>query len=135
MFKFIAVVILIFSSAVQTAEMDVLSVDRAAAADNIHLSFANEQKIYPKQGDFAVNNYVLMSNEKGERWAVITVTNLSSGSRTLEHNHLMALFANGDRGTPVAYQEHFAGNETQSITVSFGVSKFPILSVYSSQNE
>nr|WP_019614728.1 hypothetical protein [Psychromonas ossibalaenae] len=134
MFKFIAVVVLIFSSAVQAAEMDALSVDRAAA-DNIHLSFANDQNIYPKEGDFEINNYVLMSNEQGERWAVITLTNLSSGSRTLVHNHLMALFANGDRGTPVPYQQHFAGNETQSITVSFGVSKFPILSVYTSKNE
>jgi len=65
---------------------------------------------------------------------VITLTNTSSGNRMLEHNHLMALFADGKRRNPLEYKLHFEGNETQSITVSFGESKFPILSLYSSQD-
>ncbi len=72
-----------------------------------------------------------MSNELGERWAVITLKNSSSGSRVLEHGHLMAIFANGKRKSPRKFKLNFKGDETQSITVSFGESKFPVLSVYS----
>jgi hypothetical protein len=70
-----------------------------------------------------------MSNDLGERWAVITLTNTSSGSRILEHEHLMALFADGKRKSSLAFKVSFEGQETQSVTVSFGENKFPILSI------
>jgi len=129
-FKFIIAVLIVFSSALQANENEVLSVERSVAK-NIKLSFANDLDIKPKSSDFEINNYVLMSSEEGERWAVITLTNLSSGNRTLVHEHLLALFANGERRSPLEYKLGFAGNETQSVTVSFGESKFPILSIYS----
>ncbi len=131
MFKFIVAVLIIFSSVIQANESEVLSVDRSVSR-NIKLSFPNDRNITPKLSDFEINNYVLMSNEEGERWAVITITNLSSGNRMLEEQHLLALFANGDRRSPLEYKLRFAGNETQSFTVSFGESKFPILLIYSS---
>lgn len=112
---------------------EVLNVDRALAS-NIHLSFPNEKDIAPKDSDFAILNYVLMSNEVGERYAVITLVNTSSGTRSLEQDHLIALFADGSRKAPTAEKLNFKGNETQSITVSFGTSKFPILAVYSSNH-
>jgi hypothetical protein len=73
-----------------------------------------------------------MSNEIGERWSVITLTNLSTGNRNLEHEYLIALFADGNRTNPLEYKLNFEGKETQTITVSFGEHQFPILSIYSS---
>ena len=122
---------MVFSSAIQAEDTEVLNVDRSVA-NNINLSFPNDNNIKPKSGDFEIVNYVLMSNEMGERWSVITLTNLSSGNRDLEQDHLMALFADGSRKSPLQYKLNFKGNETQSITVSFGEYKFPILSIYSS---
>lgn len=129
--KYIVLALMVFSSAIQAEDTEVLNVDRSVA-NNINLSFPNDNNIKPKAGDFEIVNYVLMSNEMGERWSVITLTNLSSGNRDLEQDHLMALFADGSRKSPLQYKLNFKGNETQSITVSFGEYKFPILSIYSS---
>jgi len=123
--------LLLLSFAANAQEDDVLTVDRLVAK-NIHLSFPNDQNIKPKESDFNIINYVLMSNETGERWSVITLTNSSTGARSLEQDHLMALFADGSRISPLEYKLNFKGNETQSITVSFGEHKFPILSIYAS---
>ena len=119
-----------FSCSIYAKDSDIINVDRAIN-ENIELSFPNDENIKPKKSDFEVLNYVLMSNEIGERFAVITLRNLSSGNRTLEDNQLMALFADGERKIPTLLKLNFEGNEIQSITVSFGNSKFPILSVYS----
>jgi hypothetical protein len=37
-------------------------------------------------------NYALMSNEFGERWSVITLTNLVTGNSNFVQEHLIALF-------------------------------------------
>nr|WP_231615045.1 hypothetical protein [Pseudoalteromonas sp. SWN166] len=110
---------------------NVLNVDRAIPS-SIHLSFPNDNNITPKKSDFTILNYVLMSNNEGERWAVITLNNLSSGNRELNQDHILALFADGSRLTPIEFKLGFKGSETQSVTVSFAEHKFPILSVYSS---
>ncbi len=123
--------LLSFVSASQAEDTEVLNIDRSVT-NTIILSFPNDNNVKPKAGDFEIVNYVLMSNDIGERWGVITLTNLSSGNRELDQDHLMALFADGSRNKPLEYKLNFKGKETQSITVSFGVFKFPILSIYTS---
>jgi len=131
MVKYIVQLLILLSWSTQAEVTEILSVDRSVTR-SINLSFPNDNNIKPKKGDFEIVNYVLMSNEIGERWSVITLTNLSTGNRTLEHEHLIALFADGSRASPLEYKLNFNGRETQSITVSFGEHKFPILSIYSS---
>ncbi|ALO34863.1 hypothetical protein CMT41_09145 [Colwellia sp. MT41] len=128
---FILLALLSFVSASQAEDTEVLNIDRSVT-NTIILSFPNDNNVKPKAGDFEIVNYVLMSNDIGERWGVITLTNLSSGNRELDQDHLMALFADGSRNKPLEYKLNFKGKETQSITVSFGVFKFPILSIYTS---
>ena len=130
MYKHIFLVLILFSYRTIAENTQVLSVERSVSK-NIHLSFANDHNIRPKKGDFQIVNYVLMSNEVGERWSVITLTNLATGNRTLDQEHLIALFADGSRISPLEYKLNFEAKETQSITVSFGEHKFPILSIYS----
>ena len=109
-------------------ETEVLIVDRVVP-NNLELAFPNDKGVKPKSSDFKLINYVAMSNELGERWAVLTLRNSSTGGRILENGHIMALFADGNRKIPQVFKESFEGNETQSITVSFGENKFPILSI------
>jgi hypothetical protein len=130
-YKYIFPIFILFSSAINAEDTEILSVERSVST-NIQLSFANENNIMPKKGDFKIVNFVLMSNEIGERWGVITLTNLATGNRTLDQDHILGLFADGSRTSPLEYKLNFEGKETQSITVSFGVYKFPILSIYSS---
>jgi hypothetical protein len=133
MVKYIAPLLILLSWTTQAEITEALSVDRSVSR-SINLSFPNDKNITPKKGDFKIVNYVLMSNEIGERWSVITLTNLSTGNRNLEHEHLIALFADGNRTNPLEYKLNFEGKETQTITVSFGEHKFPILSIYSSND-
>lgn len=124
---FISVLFLLpFSS--HANETEVLTVDRVVPK-SLELAFPNDRSIKPKYSDFELVNYVVMSNNLGERWAVVTVKNISTGGRSFENGHLMALFANGIRKSPLAFKISFDGNETQSVTVSFGENKFPILSI------
>lgn len=122
--------ILLATSFVAYSSDEVLSIDRIVP-NNFGLAFPNESNIQPEQSDFQVNNFVLMSNEVGERWAVVTLTNLASGSRSLTNKHLMALVANGQRIIPIEFSQNFKADETLSLTINFGESKFPLLSVYS----
>lgn len=46
----------------------------------------------------------------------------------MEKSHLVALFADDKRSNSLEFKVSFEGNETQTITVSFGENKFPILS-------
>jgi hypothetical protein len=124
---------LTFVSFTASADDDVLNVDRSVSK-SIQLAFSNDNNITPKKSDFEVINYVLMSNENGERWSVITLTNLSHGERSINQEHLLALFADGSRSEPLTFTSNFKGKETQSLTLSFGENKFPILSIYSSNN-
>ncbi len=129
--KSVFTILFLYTFSIQANENEILNVDRSVTG-NIQLSFSNDNNIKPKESDFEVLNYVLMSNKIGERYAVITLRNTSSGNRVLENKHLMALFADGNRKIPTELKLNFEGNETQSITASFGGSKFPILTVYSS---
>ncbi|MEP1447695.1 MAG: hypothetical protein ABJK37_16440 [Paraglaciecola sp.] len=126
---YISLIILFSMSTTQAKETNRLTVDRVVT-NSIELAFPNDKNIKPKLSDFELFNYIVMSNEEGERWAVMTLNNTSSGSRVLEHHHLMALFADGNRSTPLEFKVSFRGKETQSITVSFGENKFPILSIF-----
>lgn len=131
--KLIAAIPLIVTCSVAADEGEVLTIDRVVPS-NVEFSFSYDKDISPKPSDFALVNYVVMSNERGERWAVLTLTNTSSGQRMLEQDHILATFADGSKQAPTEVKLNFNGKETQSITVSFGQSKFPILSIVTDNN-
>ncbi|MFC5080747.1 hypothetical protein VTH8203_01898 [Vibrio thalassae] len=79
---------------VKSMGFETLNIDQPA----IHysdLAFPNDNNIQPNRSDFSINNFILMSSDEGEGWAVVTVTNTSSAKRTLDHNQLIAILANG----------------------------------------
>lgn len=121
--------LLFLNSSLVFAKNDVLTIENIVP-HSVQLAFPNDKNIVPEVSDFKVDNIVLMSNEDGERYAVVTFTNMSSGSRTISKDHVMALLANGERIFPETLSHSFKGNESVSLTVSFGKNKFPILSVY-----
>lgn len=112
------------------ADDDVLMVDQSIDAQ-VELAFPNDRNIQPRSGSFQVMNYVPMSSETGERWAIVTLKNTSSGSRIFESHYLIGLFADGDRREPLAHKQTLEGGEVISVTLAFGRHKFPLLSVTS----
>lgn len=129
MYKYAFSIFLLFGCFSLAANNDVLSLDRVDVSQ-VKFAFENDANVYPDESEFAIDHFVLMSNDNGERWGILTITNQSSGRRELQAKHIMALFADGSRYSPVNFKQPFNGNETQSITLNFGENKFPILSVY-----
>ncbi|BAJ01271.1 hypothetical protein [Shewanella violacea] len=111
---------------------DVFSVDRIVSND-VELKFTNDGDIQPKISEFIVVNYVLMSNEKGDRRAVVTLENQSSGSRIFKSDQVMALMGDGRRLSPHTYKQKFKRGESISMTLLFGNNKSPILQIYTRQ--
>lgn len=111
-------------------ESNVLNIDRAINNPQ-DLAFPNDQHLNPKSSDFKLINYITMSTGRGERWAVLTIKNTSTGTRIFESRNVLALFADGERKSPKDYKFtlNFKPEETQTFTLSFGQNKFPILSI------
>jgi len=124
-----------FVSGLVKANDEVLSVDQVAL-QGMPFSFENDAKVRPKNSDFSVVNSVLMSSEQGRRVAVVTIRNDASGSRILQAEHIMALFADGRRISPMALADNIKldDGEQRSLTLSFGEDNFPILSIFTSNN-
>ena len=133
MFRYLSLLLLSSSFNLMSKEPPPLMVDRFVP-NSVVWSFPNDSNVRPKQSEFEILHYAVMSNEKGERWSAITLVNTSSGTRQLEPEHMMALFADGSRISPRSKILNFKGNETQSVTVSFGEHKFPILAIYTSNS-
>jgi hypothetical protein len=110
------------------ASDEVLMVDQSIDGQ-VKFAFPNDGNVQPRPGNFQVVNYVPMSSEAGERWAIVTLKNASSGSRIFESHYLIGLFADGDRREPLAYKQTLEGGEIVSVTLAFGRHKFPLLSV------
>ena len=107
---------------------EVLSIDEPIPKI-INLKFPNKNNIEPKISEFQLISSILMSSRAGERWATLTIKNNSSHQRLLDKEHIVAIFANGEKRNPTQAKHQFNGNEEITIIINFGESKFPILQV------
>jgi hypothetical protein len=60
---------------------------------------------------------------------ILSIKNLSTSQRLLDSEHIVAQFADGERRNPENIKRRFFGSEEVTMTINFGVSKFPILRV------
>jgi len=119
-----------FCSAANAEEFDkALHIDQQVPPQTV-LAFPNDDKIRPEVSGFEIVDTVLMSSEYGQRWAVLTLRNPSTGTRIFEQKYVMALLADGRRLQPQPISETFEGGESLSLTLNFGVQQFPILRIY-----
>lgn len=122
--------LLCLSFSVSSSESDTLNIEQVVS-ERVELALPNEDNIEPDLSDFTVKNYILLSNDLGERWAVVTLKNESNSSRTLTEKHLLSTLANGERVFPSDFSQTFKGREVMSVTINFSINKFPILSIQS----
>ena len=109
-------------------ESEVLTPDKTIIGGEL-IQFPNDSHTLPDKSDFKLLNSIIMSNLKGERWATITVKNLAQGRRTLNQDQVLALFADGTRRFPLSFTQEFKSEQTTSLIINFGTSKFPILKI------
>jgi len=108
---------------------DVINIDPGLPAFNKY-PFQEINILEPNKSDFSILNQIFMSNANGERWATITLKNLSSGQRIFSTNQLIAVFADGTRSYPEHIELKLSGNEVSTFVFYFGKHKFPILYIY-----
>lgn len=91
--------------------------------------FQYDDKLLPEPSDFTLANYAVLSDNVGQRWALVTVKNTSSGARIVTEKNIVATFASGERSYPLDFRERIKGHEVRSFAVNFGANAFPILMI------
>ena len=107
------------------APKEVLQMENAAFKDKP--VFCEEDILDTERNDFKLIDYQLMSSESGERYALISIKNTSSGQRILRKENLVAIFANCTSLYPQQIEQTLGGNETLTKKIYFGKNKFPII--------
>ncbi len=115
-------------SALQHAAASVLTFDQSPTVSGA-IDFDQDDPLYPTRNDFEIVQFAAMSNELGERWALMTIKNTSAGQRFLKNKNLVATFADGSQSYAAGLDEMLKGKQQLTKTIFFGYSKFPILSV------
>lgn len=111
---------------------DVLTPDEHIIGQEL-IQFDNPQRIFPAKSNIKLIHSLMMSNNQGERWATVTLTNQSQGRRTLDHKQLLAVFADGSRHFAAPFVVDFEAKQTLTHIVKFGHHKFPIIRLVTRQ--
>lgn len=93
------------------------------------LEFKQTDPLRPASNDFQIVEASYFSNKLGERWAIVTFENTSTGRRFLKNDAIVATFANGSQAYAQNLDETFKGSERMTKSVFFGIHKFPIVEV------
>ena len=91
--------------------------------------FDIKDPLIPSENDFEIEQAAFLSNQLGERFALITLLNLSSSQRLLKNETIVVTFANGKQAFAKNLDEVFRGRERQSLAIFFGISQFPIVQI------
>lgn len=70
---------------------------------------------------------MFLSNKRGERWAIVTLENTSSGQRLLNKESIVATFANGSQSYAWELDERLQGSEAITKSIYFGRQQFPLI--------
>lgn len=96
-------------------------------ASSFPAQFEIEEDLHPEQSSFRVLEVAFLSNEKGERWAMVNVFNTAASPRSIATNQVIALFADGSHRKPKSLSKRVDGGATETILIPVGISKAPLV--------
>ncbi len=99
-------------------------------AEELKLQYEEAEKERPQRSEFQIVDSAFLSNEIGERWALVTIHNLSSENRTFDEDQIAGILANGTIRKPLSIKRIVRGRDSQSVMLNFGPSKYPLVRVY-----
>jgi hypothetical protein len=105
-------------------------VDRTFPYKNIAPFYKANDRKKPLLSTFTIQNQVFLSNDLGERVAIVTIINSATNIRILQDKQIMAVFANGDKRIPKIDRVQILAGESMTFVFDFGVHKFPIMYLY-----
>lgn len=111
------------------------------AADAVHfdivtidpetLSYDEEDRtqLMPTRAFVNIINFHPMSDDNGNRYALVTLQNQLRTRTVLEKENFVGIFANGRRSNPIACDETLDPAIERSTVLRFGSSKFPLVKI------
>jgi hypothetical protein len=91
--------------------------------------YKQSPELKPDENDFELLDVSFMSNNLGERWAVVTLKNTSTGQRLFRKQNIVATFADGSQSYALEAEETFKGREIITLSIFFGIRQFPLVGV------
>lgn len=107
----------------------ILQFDSVRAGDSELRFDRGTRHLVPEAGPFRLTEYHAMSNDLGERWALVTVVNTENANRFIKETHLVATFADGTQRRAQNLNDPVGPLERLSKAVFFGHSPFPLVKV------
>ncbi|WP_126456949.1 hypothetical protein [Sulfuriflexus mobilis] len=92
-----------------------------------NLNFRQRNRLKPSKNDFRLVEMSFLSNNIGERWAIVTIKNTSQGRRFFKDDNIIATLADGSQSRASGLDEALEGGELLTRAIYFGIHKFPIV--------
>ncbi|MFD2178443.1 hypothetical protein [Veronia pacifica] len=118
-----------FFSVASAADCDQEKVTMDGQLQNL-APFPSDSWDQPLTSYFKIVTGTLMSNECGQRFALLKVKNTDSIRHVFEEGHIMAVMADQTVRYPHSFRKVMDAREEITLSVNFGKSKMPILSIY-----
>lgn len=135
MFRLIILLVFSYSDFAFASDHDrhpgTLSIDQAVPR-SFEFQCDHDDNVDAEASDFEIMDYVLMSAPNGERRALVTLRNKARGQRLLQRRHIVAVLGNCRYRFPRSVEARFAAEEELTVNLDFGVLRFPILQLRSS---
>ena len=117
------------SAAAQTR----IAPDEILKADNVQLKqdaiYFEDTEKPDEPGRILIDSCTTLSSDTGERWAMITIRNNERLSIEIDNEDIFATFADGKQVSCRNMKTAVPAKSFRSVTVFFGYSRFPIVSV------
>lgn len=96
-------------------------------AKEMAIQFEIEEDLYPTRSTFEIEDIAFLSNEAGERWALVVVRNTAREARTFTEDQLIGFFASGKHSHPNKLATRIEGSRSETIMIPFGESTMPLV--------
>jgi len=96
-------------------------------AKEMPIQFEIEEDLYPTRSSFEIVDFAFLSNEAGERWALVVARNTVREPRTFTENQLIGFFASGAHRRPLKLATRIEGGKQETIMIPFGESSMPLV--------
>ena len=105
----------------------VVSFDRVEMPEEKVAFVADWKDLKPDLSDFKISYCRFLSNERGERFALVTFVREKGGLRRLKEDYVVGVLANGERLNPIKLEGETQLGERGSVLLHFGARKFPLV--------
>lgn len=107
----------------------VVSFDEVLIAEDQIVYERNSKDLRPRLSEFQVSYRRFLSNDVGERFALVTFTKETGILRIVDEQDIVGILANGERLYPISIDGETRIGSRGTALLNFGPNKFPLVGV------